>query len=659
MNIILGTIKYNELGDGMKYSIFLSLLLFNLNFVNATTVSYITNGDTYIDQAAPNSNFSSSTSLNATAAAASDEKIIFVRFNVNSLPTGAIINSVKLKIQTTADLKASSTSTFIINPVKGSYTNSSVTWNTKPTLGTSIATFSGFANLSTIYTISLPATSIGSNATYSFAISGKTTADTNKVILYSMESGVYSPTLEIDYSITTTGTAPIAPSNLAISATSSVQKNLSWTDNSNNETIFTLQRATDSACTTATNLCSINANTISYADTVSTSTTTYYYRVRSENQYGASSYTSCTAAPLYTSGSGTTSAWVPRAMWVWRDPVDVINSSTERTNLFNFIAQKNIRVLYVNVRTMIEKHNTASPDTTTETNFRNFLDTAATNGVEVHMLIGDPGGYTYVEPSQAPTFPLATTIASHAAHFMGTLTGAKPTALHFDVEPHAGNPNWSSNKTAYMQRLVDMYSKIQSTVAGSGLKVSADFAHFTDTVTGVYCNSPIGTGTVASTASKCLLNVVDEYVSMSYRDTGTATISLIQNELTEANAMTNYKGARPYIVLGQETIQMTDDPSTTTFDERDLSYYEELTSSSGSSCAAGFTGLRCAEKEFQVIQSTLNANLSYGGYHLQSSYSSTNPNASLFYVPVTNAPVGIAVHHYDKYKTYIGSQTFP
>ena len=47
-------------------------------------------------------------------------------------------------------------------------------------------------------------------------------------------------------SATTQGTVPTAPSGLTATAASSSQINLSWTDNSNNETGFKIDQATSS-----------------------------------------------------------------------------------------------------------------------------------------------------------------------------------------------------------------------------------------------------------------------------------------------------------------------------------------------------------------------------------------------------------------------------
>jgi len=81
---------------------------------------------------------------------------------------------------------------------------------------------------------------------------------------------------------------PAAPTNLASSGVSSSSVTLTWRDNSNNETNFVLDRANNSAFTTALVSTTLGANIASYQATGLTRNTTYYFRVRSLNANGAS-----------------------------------------------------------------------------------------------------------------------------------------------------------------------------------------------------------------------------------------------------------------------------------------------------------------------------------------------------------------------------------
>lgn len=85
-------------------------------------------------------------------------------------------------------------------------------------------------------------------------------------------------------------TPPAAPSNLTATATSSSQINLSWTDNSNNETGFEIERCTGSTCTEFALINTVTAGTTSWSNTGLAAATSYSYRVRAANTAGNSDY---------------------------------------------------------------------------------------------------------------------------------------------------------------------------------------------------------------------------------------------------------------------------------------------------------------------------------------------------------------------------------
>ncbi|HTI89860.1 MAG TPA: fibronectin type III domain-containing protein [Puia sp.] len=81
---------------------------------------------------------------------------------------------------------------------------------------------------------------------------------------------------------------PAAPTNLAATATSSKNINLSWTDNSNNETKFEIWRSTDSI--TFQTIGTAAANVTTYSDSTLAGGTTYYYRVKAVSNQGESAF---------------------------------------------------------------------------------------------------------------------------------------------------------------------------------------------------------------------------------------------------------------------------------------------------------------------------------------------------------------------------------
>jgi fibronectin type 3 domain-containing protein len=89
-------------------------------------------------------------------------------------------------------------------------------------------------------------------------------------------------------------TAPAAPTGLAAAAADPFTINLSWTDNSSNESGFLIERSTDG--TNFTQVASVSPNVRTYADTGRTTGTTYTYRVRATNSIGNSAYTNTASA---------------------------------------------------------------------------------------------------------------------------------------------------------------------------------------------------------------------------------------------------------------------------------------------------------------------------------------------------------------------------
>ncbi|MCA1628230.1 MAG: fibronectin type III domain-containing protein, partial [Acidobacteria bacterium] len=88
---------------------------------------------------------------------------------------------------------------------------------------------------------------------------------------------------------TTNDTAPAAPSGLTAAAASSSQVNLTWIDNSTNETGFKIERKTDAAGTYA-QVGTVGAGVTTYSDIGLTAATQYFYRVRAYNAVGDSAY---------------------------------------------------------------------------------------------------------------------------------------------------------------------------------------------------------------------------------------------------------------------------------------------------------------------------------------------------------------------------------
>ncbi|HEX3044633.1 MAG TPA: fibronectin type III domain-containing protein [Bacillota bacterium] len=90
--------------------------------------------------------------------------------------------------------------------------------------------------------------------------------------------------------VNTTSGVPVAPSGLtATAAASTPQIDLSWTDNSGNETGFRIERKIG-ASGSYSQIYTVAAGTTSYSDTGLDYGTIYYYRIKAYNTYGSSGY---------------------------------------------------------------------------------------------------------------------------------------------------------------------------------------------------------------------------------------------------------------------------------------------------------------------------------------------------------------------------------
>jgi len=87
---------------------------------------------------------------------------------------------------------------------------------------------------------------------------------------------------------------PAAPSNLVANAVACNKVDLTWTDNSDNESGFRIERSTNGADFGEIN--TVGANVTAYSDTTVAENTSYWYRVRAYNGAGNSAYSNTATA---------------------------------------------------------------------------------------------------------------------------------------------------------------------------------------------------------------------------------------------------------------------------------------------------------------------------------------------------------------------------
>jgi hypothetical protein len=115
------------------------------------------------------------------------------------------------------------------------------------------------------------------------------------------DSHVETPALDADYALVVSGGSsgpppppPAAPSNLTANAVSCDRIDLAWTDNSDNETSFKIERSTDGS--NFSQIDTVGADVTVYSDTSVAESTTYWYRVRASNFGGDSDYSNTATA---------------------------------------------------------------------------------------------------------------------------------------------------------------------------------------------------------------------------------------------------------------------------------------------------------------------------------------------------------------------------
>jgi len=89
---------------------------------------------------------------------------------------------------------------------------------------------------------------------------------------------------------------PTAPSNLTATAVSTSQINLSWADNSGNESGFRIERCKGTNCSNFAEIATVGVDATTFSNTGLTKNTTYRYRVRAYNAGGNSGYSNTASA---------------------------------------------------------------------------------------------------------------------------------------------------------------------------------------------------------------------------------------------------------------------------------------------------------------------------------------------------------------------------
>ena len=130
---------------------------------------------------------------------------------------------------------------------------------------------------------------LGTSATANF-IDSAVSQDTTYVYRVRAVNAIGASGFSNEHTVTVPTTLPAAPSNLLAKAITTTRIDLTWFDNSNNETLFLIERKSGNGEFVEVEM--VTANTTSYSDTTGLAVNTAYtYRVSALNALGASAPT--------------------------------------------------------------------------------------------------------------------------------------------------------------------------------------------------------------------------------------------------------------------------------------------------------------------------------------------------------------------------------
>lgn len=156
-----------------------------------------------------------------------------------------------------------------------------------------------------------------------------------------------------------------------------------------------------------------------------------------------------------------------------------------------------------------------------------WIATAHERCMDVELLFGDAAWTLPAGHDEAIQH------ARWAAGYAMTHPEARPSGVHFDIEPH-GLAGWrtESNRPSYVSSLVDVLEAMTPITEAAGVPLSADIGFFLDGVT-------LTRGGVTRPGHEWVTDAVSRVVIMDYRDTATggccgSMISLAEDEVAYA-----------------------------------------------------------------------------------------------------------------------------
>lgn len=149
-----------------------------------TTLTVLPGEDAYVNSAAANTNYNDQqlTSRGTTL------YLSYLRFTLPAAPAGQVLKGARLQFRTSSDPTAGSTDSHTVAPVTGAWTESAVTYNSRPALAASVlGRITGATAVSTDHSVELTAPALGGalGSAYSLAL---TSSGTDSLRIWSSEA---------------------------------------------------------------------------------------------------------------------------------------------------------------------------------------------------------------------------------------------------------------------------------------------------------------------------------------------------------------------------------------------------------------------------------------------------------------------------------------
>ncbi|MDX6312212.1 MAG: hypothetical protein QOF44_1676 [Streptomyces sp.] len=149
-----------------------------------TTTTIAPTDDAYVNAGAPSTNYGTSGSL---AVRGTSAYLSYLRFTLPAAPANQVLKSAVLQVTTSSDPTAGSTDSQTVVPVTGSWTESGVTYNTRPTVSSTVlGTLTGATTISTAYSVPLDISQLTGSLGSPYAVA-LTSTGTDSLWLWSRE----------------------------------------------------------------------------------------------------------------------------------------------------------------------------------------------------------------------------------------------------------------------------------------------------------------------------------------------------------------------------------------------------------------------------------------------------------------------------------------